>query len=558
MNALIVVFLAILLPLHAQGSCPEKFSAGFRVARPTDLRAVAIWYPAVTPERSHTYAATLVGRAAPEAEPSNCTRFPVVVFSHGYSGCGIQSVFLMEELARAGYIIAAPDHADATCTSEGQGSIPVTPTDASFLQPDQWTDQTEIDRRDDVQRTLAWVLSHPEFSRIADPDHIGVAGHSLGGYTALGMMGAWRSWKDERIKAGLLLSPYLLPFLTQRTLSGVSAPVMYQGAQWDFGVTPFLRGDSGAYGQTQSPKFYAELRGGSHFEWTNAVCLGETDTVTCISRKPNAQLIVGYAIKFLDRYLKNRNVLGDLTGSGLAAYQRLVPLLPVSAASYLETTRVSPDSIVSGFADALADVTISAASQLPESLGNAQIRVRDARGAEHLAPLFFISPNQVNFLLPDSVAPGVATIRAFRGPEVVASGDIQVDPVAPGIFTARANGRGVAAGQFVRVDRNGNQTIGNLFEPGSLDEVPVELGEEGEAVYLVLYGTGMRLWGDAVTATAGGIPVSSTRPFRHSIFRGLDQVNIGPLPQALRGRSSVSIVLSIGAKYANAVTVTIR
>ena len=42
-------------------------------------------------------------------------QWPLILFSHGLDGCGAQSKFLTEALAAHGYIVAAPDHADATC-----------------------------------------------------------------------------------------------------------------------------------------------------------------------------------------------------------------------------------------------------------------------------------------------------------------------------------------------------------------------------------------------------------------------------------------------------------
>src|SRR5438105_12499114 len=42
-------------------------------------------------------------------------RKPVVLFSHGFHGCSTQSSFLMEALALEGFLVFAPNHADATC-----------------------------------------------------------------------------------------------------------------------------------------------------------------------------------------------------------------------------------------------------------------------------------------------------------------------------------------------------------------------------------------------------------------------------------------------------------
>src|SRR5262245_6953359 len=40
---------------------------------------------------------------------------PLILFSHGFGGCATQSTFLTGALADAGYLIIAPNHADARC-----------------------------------------------------------------------------------------------------------------------------------------------------------------------------------------------------------------------------------------------------------------------------------------------------------------------------------------------------------------------------------------------------------------------------------------------------------
>ena len=106
------------------------------------------------------------------------------------------------------------------------------------------------------------------------------------------LAGAWPSWKDPRIKAALLLSPYVAPYQLKQTLGGVSSlPLMYQGAQFDIFITPSLEGPSGAYALAQPPKYFAKLFLGSHFEWTNLLCLGTNTIANCMRTKSNAALI---------------------------------------------------------------------------------------------------------------------------------------------------------------------------------------------------------------------------------------------------------------------------
>jgi hypothetical protein len=121
----------------------------------------------------------------------------------------------------------------------------------------------------------------------------GIGGPLLGGYTVLELGGAWRGWKDPRVKAVLALSPYAAPFIWRKTLSGIDAPVMYQGGTRDYGITPFVNKGDGAYDQTPAPKYFVDFDGAGHFAWTNL-------------RGTYHTAIIDYSLAFLDRYLKGK------------------------------------------------------------------------------------------------------------------------------------------------------------------------------------------------------------------------------------------------------------
>src|SRR5262245_23262766 len=106
----------------AIAACEPPFHVGFKVVRAGDTN-VGVWYPATGDEADLEYAKNVKGRARKDGAIDGCARFPLVAFSHGFSGCGIQIVYLTEELARRGYIVAAPDHKDALCSVTGKGSL---------------------------------------------------------------------------------------------------------------------------------------------------------------------------------------------------------------------------------------------------------------------------------------------------------------------------------------------------------------------------------------------------------------------------------------------------
>src|SRR5688500_10751864 len=102
----------------AADDCSRRQDAGYRVLAMDNGRKVAVWYPAAAKEQPMAYSRStggFMGSVAQDAPAADCPRVPLVLFSHGLGGCALQSLFLTEELARHGYIVAAPDHNDAVC-----------------------------------------------------------------------------------------------------------------------------------------------------------------------------------------------------------------------------------------------------------------------------------------------------------------------------------------------------------------------------------------------------------------------------------------------------------
>lgn len=263
----------------------------------TKLLAVALlWFLTTIPssaQGSDEVALKIAGLDVTAWIPSSDTPgpWPVIVFSHGFHGCATQSTFLMKALADSGYAVFAPDHKDAAC---GNLHAWATRAEASFRDPRNWNDTVYADRAQDIEKLID-ALSHDPRYRAEPYDwhHLGVIGHSLGGYTVLGLGGGWPKWKDSRIKAIVALSPYAAPFIARETLHGLVAPVMYQGGTRDIGITPFINKGNGAFPQSPSPRYYVEFDGAGHFAWTDL--------------NPKFQdAIVEYSSAFFDRYLRGK------------------------------------------------------------------------------------------------------------------------------------------------------------------------------------------------------------------------------------------------------------
>ena len=236
----------------------------------------------------------------------------------------------------------------------------------------------------------------------------------------------------------------------------------------------------------------------------------------------------------------------------------------VSAASYVSGMPFAPGMIASVFGQGLASATAAANSvPLPTTLANTTVRVKDSAGAERQAALFYVSPAQINYVEPDGMALGPATITVTSAGQVTGTGDMSIETVSPGLFTANADGKGVPAAAAITVAPDLTQTTQEVARcgaaPGSCVPSPIDLGAPGTQVILTLYGTGIRGRSSlaAVTAKIGGLDAAVQYAGVQPQYTGLDQVNV-PIPRALAGRGEVDVVLTVDGKAANTVRVNIR
>ncbi|MBM3783194.1 MAG: hypothetical protein FJW30_02480 [Acidobacteria bacterium] len=189
----------------------------------------------------------------------------------------------------------------------------------------------------------------------------------------------------------------------------------------------------------------------------------------------------------------------------------------VNAASYAVNAPLAPGAIVSGFS--------------PLIVPPVEILV----AGSPVVPLGAVA-GQVNFVLPAALANGDAVIQLRRNNQTVAQTTVRIGNVAPGLFDA---------GLVLRVNPDGSRSTTNLSDP--FDPV-------GQT-YLVLFGTGIRGTRTEVSATLGGIPVGVLAAGPQSEFAGLDQVNLGPVPEALTNREGIQpLRLTVDGIAANSLT----
>ena len=239
----------------------------------------------------------------------------------------------------------------------------------------------------------------------------------------------------------------------------------------------------------------------------------------------------------------------------------------VSAAGF-EAAAVAPEAIVAGFGAKLATQTAQAPSvpgSLPTELGGTTVEVNSRR-----AGLFFVSPTQVNYLIPAATEAGTANVVVRAGDGTVSQGTVQVSTVAPALFTANNDGQGVPAAVLLRVKTNGEQVTEPVAQfnaaTGLFTSRPIDLGPAGEKVFLVLFLTGLRRAADPngdgdltenVRLLLGGSEIAPAFAGAQPNFAGLDQINV-ELPRELAGRGVVSLaVTATGTAPSNLVQVEI-
>ncbi len=243
----------------------------------------------------------------------------------------------------------------------------------------------------------------------------------------------------------------------------------------------------------------------------------------------------------------------------------ILTLDTVSAASYTSGASLAAEMIVAGYGQGLVAVAAVAPPDppLPTSLAGTTVTVQDSVGTQRLAPLWFVSPGQINYYIPSGTAIGAATVTVAFQSQPVITGQVQIGTVSPGLFTMNANGQGVAAAVAIWAQPDNSQSWQYIFAqpcvPGSCLSTPLDLGAPVANMYLELFGTGIRGRSSlaAVSATIGGVdaPVQYAGPVAG--LTGLDQVNLA-VPPSLAGRGEVDILLTVDGKAANPVKVNFK
>jgi predicted dienelactone hydrolase len=270
------------------------------------------------------YLARLVKVVPPQVKTNSCQdasvaegTHPVVVFTHGYTGTFTDYTFLFEDLASRGYVVASLNHTfEATAVQFPDGRIAKSVIGSHF--GDSWhMDEQAVSfavavRLSDFKFLMNELsrmngTSSSPFAKKLDLSRVALAGHSLGGMTAL--LGLEM---EPRFRAALSIDG-----ITPGRLFGAThKPVLMLFSGHD----PWDQDTCTLWGHLQADRLGLNFRGSEHLTPSDAVWLakGAVQTGT-MGMEGTVAAIRDYVAAFLNSNL-NGNTNNPLLAGGSPDY----------------------------------------------------------------------------------------------------------------------------------------------------------------------------------------------------------------------------------------------
>lgn len=194
--------------------------------------------------------------AHPGADQATDGPFPVVLFSHGFSGFPEQSADLVTHLASWGFVVVAPDHVERSLS----GQLGLAAKGVPKLEDPEVLSQS-LDAA-----ILQAGRSESPLDGLLDVKHVAVIGHSAGAAAAYREASA-----EPRIKAFISYSvalsagtagPPAVPAVPGMVLAGT-----------DDGVIP-IGASRAVYDAMAAPKYFVEIEGAGHLVFSDVCLIG--------------------------------------------------------------------------------------------------------------------------------------------------------------------------------------------------------------------------------------------------------------------------------------------
>lgn len=263
---------------------------------------------------------------------------PLVVISHGFGSSRRFSEYLARHLASYGITVAAIEHPGSNVTSVYNASS--TGNLASLMPAEEF-----IDRPKDITfllNELAKLNTQPgQLERKLNTETVTVIGHSLGGYTALALVGGELNLgdlrqfcknsltigespgdllqcaaaplgdkkiqlKDERVKSAIALNPLIGKIFGKNGLNKITSPVLILSGTED-SLTPALNHQIEPFTHLRGDKYLLTAIGGTHLSVSDPGYVGSAATTIVKERRGSEteslrQLTCGVSLAFIKQF----------------------------------------------------------------------------------------------------------------------------------------------------------------------------------------------------------------------------------------------------------------
>jgi len=232
----------------------------------------------------------------------------------------------------------------------------------------------------------------------------------------------------------------------------------------------------------------------------------------------------------------------------------------VNNASYaLAGTSVAPGTIAAVFGTNLTDGTSCTPPSCFPGFEDGRLKTTMAGASVAIngipSPLFYATPNQIGVQIPTELTGPSASVVVTVGGQSSAPQTVALEPFSPGIFTFSQDGRG--AGAIAHADG----TPVSSQNPALPNEVVIiyatGLGQVTPAVPTGALPSGLTQTLTTPTVTVvDGLPAEVQFSGLSGCCVGLNQINV-KIPGNTRSGNGIPVVLTIGGKQSNPVTIAI-
>lgn len=203
--------------------------------------------------------------------------FPVIIYSHGWTGFRSIAINQIESLVSNGYIVIAPDHTyGAVATRLADGEVleydPAALPDPELVTPEEYQKASEalvatfagdiVTILDELDEGGAGQFA--PIAASADLTRIGIFGHSTGGGAAVSVC-----LEDERCDAVLGMDPWVEPLPDSVIRFSATKPSLFMRSDGWRGTTndAILRGIAG---RSEAVSYWIGIDGAGHNDFTVA------------------------------------------------------------------------------------------------------------------------------------------------------------------------------------------------------------------------------------------------------------------------------------------------